>query len=121
MTDSIDVFLSYSWAVNNKIKQLETQLTQLGLKVFKEQKEENLDYPLTSQLADAIQNSNLIVSCLTVPYCRSHNCNLQIEYADSLGKSIIVLMMEDLNFEDINNIIVTGRKNTKTRIGSMLK
>jgi hypothetical protein len=121
MNEAIDVFLSYNWGICSQIKQLETNLTQLGLKVFREQKEESLDYPLTSQLADAIKDSNLIVSCLTLPYCKSHNCNLQIEYANSLGKSIVVLMMEELNFEEINNITVTGRKNTKTRIGSMLK
>ncbi len=114
-----DLFISFNWSLNTQIKTLEHNLLQKGLKIFREQKEENIDNPLTSQLASAIQKSKFFLCCINTAYCKSHNCNLQIEYANSLAKPIFTLLIDDLNLEDMS-ILVTGRKNTKTRIGSIL-
>jgi hypothetical protein len=114
-----DLFISFNWSLNTQIKTLEHNLLQKGLKIFREQKEENIDNPLTSQLASAIQKSKFFLCCINTAYCKSHNCNLQIEYANSLAKPIFTLLIDDLNLEDMS-FLVTGRKNTKTRIGSIL-
>ena len=58
--------------------------------------------PLTSQLGTNILKSKLFLCCITEEYCKSYNCNLEIVYANSKGKSVIPLMIEKIsNIEEI--------------------
>jgi hypothetical protein len=35
---------------------------------------------LTSELAKGIKKSKLFLSCVTKDYCKSYNCNLEVEF-----------------------------------------
>jgi hypothetical protein len=65
--------------------------------------------PLTAELALAIRDSKVILSCITTDYCKSYNCNLELEYATAKKKQMIALMIERIDTTTIDLIQVTGR------------
>jgi hypothetical protein len=105
-----DVFISYNWAIKAQVQILYAILTSLKYKVWMDEKELNAgSNALTAELAMAIKNSKVILSCITKDYCASYNCNLEIEYASAKKKQIIVLMIERMDTTNIDEIEVTGR------------
>ena len=105
-----DVFISYNWAIKAQDQILYAILTSLNYKVWMDEKELNAgSNALTAELAMAIKNSKVILSCITKDYCASYNCNLEIEYASAKKKQIIVLMIERMDTTNIDEIEVTGR------------
>ena len=116
-----DLFLSYNWSIQDKVKILDNKLRLLGYKLFRDvydlEKNEN---PLSTQLAIAIRNSKIVICCINKGYCESQNCNLEIDYAHTLAKPLIVLMIDKLNIEEISDIQVKGRR-YKSGIGFIIK
>ncbi len=105
-----DVFISYNWKIKDQVKKLYQVLTSLNYKVWMDQTDLNAgSSPLTAELALAIKNSKVILSCLTKDYCKSYNCNLEVEYASAKKKQIITLMIERMDTTKIDEIQVTGR------------
>ena len=115
-----DVFISYNHKIKLQAKQLYDELKSLNYKVWMDEAELSAGKsPLTSELATAIKNSKVILSCITTDYCRSFNCNLELEYASAKKKQIIVLMIEKIDTTKIDDIIVTGR-NQASGIGFII-
>ena len=105
-----DVFISYNWEIKAQVRKLYQVLTSLNYKVWLDERELSAgSNPLTAELALAIRDSKVIISCLTTDYCRSFNCNLELEYASAKKKQIIVLMIEKIDTTTIDLIQVTGR------------
>jgi hypothetical protein len=105
-----DVFISYNWEIKAQVRKLYQVLTSLNYKVWLDERELSAgSSPLTAELALAIRDSKVIISCLTTDYCRSFNCNLELEYASAKKKQIIVLMIERIDTTTIDLIQVTGR------------
>jgi hypothetical protein len=105
-----DVFISYNSGNKKHVKQLYEVLKSLSYKVWMDEAELNVvNSPLTAESATAIKNSKVILSCITTDYCKSFNCNLELEYASAKKKQIIVLMVERLDTAKIDEIQVTGR------------
>ncbi len=75
--------------------------------------------PLTAELAIAIRDSKVILSCITTDYCKSYNCNLEVEYASAKKKEMVVLMIERIDPTSIDEIQVTGR-NQASGIGFII-
>ena len=116
-----DVFFSYNWSIKEKVKELNDNLEKKNITVWRDEINlETNDKPLTSQLADAIKNSKIFICFITNNYCKSFNCNLEFEYANSLAKPMIVLMIERLLPVEISDIIITGR-GYHTGIGFIIK
>jgi hypothetical protein len=93
------VFLSYNWSCKEQVKELDKKLTESGLKVWRDEKYlENNNTPLLSQITTAIRKSKLIVCCVSEKYCESHNCNLELEWANTLKKNLLVLMIDNIDF-----------------------
>ncbi len=115
-----DVFISYNWAIKVQIQKLYAILTSLNYKVWLDERELNAgSSPLTAELAMAIKNSKVILSCITKDYCKSYNCNLEVEYASAKKKEMIVLMIERIDPTSIDEIQVTGR-NQASGIGFII-
>jgi hypothetical protein len=115
-----DVFISYNWSIKTQVRQLCQVLTSLNYKVWMDEKELNAgNSPLTTELAMAIKNSKVILSCITKDYCKSFNCNLEVEYASAKKKQMIVLMIERIDTTKIDEIEVTGR-NQASGIGFII-
>ena len=105
-----DVFISYNWGIKAQVQKLYQVLTSLNYKVWLDERELSAgSSPLTAELAIAIRDSKVIISCLTTDYCKSFNCNLELEYASAKKKQIIVLMIERIDTTTIDLIQVTGR------------
>jgi hypothetical protein len=105
-----DVFISYSWAIKVQVLKLYAILTSLNYKVWLDERELNAgSSPLTAELAMAIRDSKVILSCITKDYCKSYNCNLELEYASAKKKQMIVLMIERMDTTEIDEFEVTGR------------
>jgi len=105
-----DVFISYNWEIKAQVRKLYQVLTSLNYKVWMDQTDLNAgSSPLTAELALAIKNSKVILSCITTDYCKSYNCNLEVEYASAKKKQIITLMIERMDTTKIDEIQVTGR------------
>ena len=108
-----DVFISYNWGIKTQVRQLYDILTSLDYKVWLDERELNAgSSPLTAELATAIRDSKVILSCITRDYCKSYNCNLEVEYASAKKKQMITLMIEEINPATIDEIEVTGRGQT---------
>jgi hypothetical protein len=74
--------------------------------------------PPTAELATAIKNSNVFLSCITTDYCRSFNCNREIEYATAKKKQMITLLIEEIDTNKIDEIPITGHEQ-KVASGSL--
>jgi len=104
-----DVFISYNWGIKVQVQKLYQVLTSLNYKVWLDERELNAgSNPLTAELAMAIKNSKVILSCITTDYCKSYNCNLEVEYASAKKKQMIALMIERIEPTSIDEIKVTG-------------
>jgi hypothetical protein len=104
-----DVFISYNWGIKAQVQKLYEVLTSLNYNVWLDESELNAgSSPLTAELATAIRDSKVFLSCITRDYCKSYNCNLEVEYASNTKKQIIVLMIEEINPATIVEI-ETGR------------
>ena len=115
-----DVFISYNRGIKEQIQKLYDILTSLNYKVWMDERELNAgNSPLTTELALAIKNSKVILSCITADYCKSFNCNLEVEYASAKKKQIIALMIEKIDTTKIDEIQVTGR-NQASGIGFII-
>ena len=94
-------------------QQLYEILKSLNYKVLLDERELNAgSNPLTAELDTAIKNSKAILSCITTDYCKSYNCNLEVEYASAKKKQMIPLMVERIDTTTIDEIEVTGRNET---------
>jgi hypothetical protein len=115
-----DIFISYNWGIKKHVQQLYAILTSLNYKVWLDERELNAgSSPLTAELALAIKNSKVILSCITTDYCKSYNCNLEVEYASAKKKEMIVLMIERIDPTSIDEFEVTGR-NQSSGIGFII-
>jgi hypothetical protein len=93
-----DVFISYNWGIKTQVRQLYEVLRSLNYKVWLDERELNAgSSPLTAELATAIRDSKVILSCITTDYCKSFNCNLEIEYASAKRKQMIPLLIERID------------------------
>jgi hypothetical protein len=89
-----DIFLSYNWDQKLQVKRLKDEFTKTyGLKCCLDQKE--------------IKNSNVFIVCISVKYCLSDECINEINYAKSINKPIIILMLERLNIQELADICFT--------------
>jgi len=108
-----DVFISYNSGIKDQVKKLYEELKSLNYKVWLDERELSAgSNALTSVLATAIRDSKVILCCITKDYCRSYNCNLEVEYASAKKKQIITLMCEEIDPATIDEIEVTGRDQT---------
>ena len=115
-----DVFISYNHLIKAQVQKLYDILTSLNYRVWLDERELNAgSSPLTTELALAIRDSKVIISCITTDYCRSFNCNLEVEYASAKKKQMIVLMIEKIDTTTIDEIQVTGR-NQASGIGFII-
>ena len=115
-----DVFISYNSGIQKQVQKLDETLKSLNYKVWLDQRELNAgSSPLTAELALAIRDSKVILSCITKDYCRSFNCNLEIEYATAKKKQMVTLLVEEIDTTKIDEIQVTGR-NQASGIGFII-
>ena len=106
----MDIFLSYNWKIKEQVKLLHEQLEKEDFKVWRDDKQLHAgNSALTAELAKGIKKSKVIICCITKDYCKSKNCNLEIEFATSCKKQMIVLMIDKIEPTEIDEIKVEER------------
>ena len=117
----MDIFLSYNWNIKEQVKLLQEELEKEGFKVWRDDKQLHAgNSPLTAELAKGIKKSKVIICCITKDYCKSKNCNLEIEFADSCKKQMIILMIDKIEPTEIHKIKVDNRLDKYSGIGFII-
>jgi hypothetical protein len=102
-----DVFISYNWDIKNEVRQFHENLSNRGFKVWRDEIYLTNDQAtLAAQLAQAINKSKIFICCITEKYCKSYNCNLEIDYVNNMNKPKIVLMIDNLDPKKIIDLNV---------------
>jgi hypothetical protein len=114
----MDIFISYNWSIKQQVKDLYEVLTnQLNYKVWLDDNELKSNIS-NSEIANAIKNSKIFISCITNDYCKCNSCNLEIEYALAKKKQIIALIIDNnIDTAKIDEIQISGRENQTSVIG----
>ena len=108
-----DIFVSYNWGIKADVRKVCDILEAQNYKVWQDDRELNGgNRPLTAELASGIKSSKIFLCFITKDYCKSYNCNLEVEYANAKKKPMISLMIEKIDPTDIDEIQVTDRDQT---------
>jgi hypothetical protein len=106
----MDIFLSYNWNIKEQVKKLHEELEKENFEVWRDDNQLRAgNNRLTAELARGIKEAKVFVCCITKDYCKSNNCNLEIEFASSCKKQLITLMIEKLEPGEIHEIQVEDR------------
>ena len=117
----MDIFLSYNWKIKEQVKLLHEELEKENFKVWRDDKQLHAgNGALTAEFAKGIIKSKVIICCITKDYCKSNNCNLEIEFATSCKKQMIVLMIDKIEPTEIDEIKVDERLDKYSGIGFII-
>ena len=117
----MDIFLSYNWNIKEQVKLLHEKLEKEKFKVWRDDEQLRAgNSALTAELAKGIKKSKVIICCITKDYCKSNNCNLEIEFALACKKQVIVLMIEKIEPTEIDEIKVDNRTDKSSGIGFII-
>lgn len=97
-TNKFDIFISYQWDIKEKVLKLyELISASITKKIWLDKYQIKSGTVLFEELKEGIDNSSVIISCITVAYSQSKNCQDELGYALFAQKPILVLMFEQLN------------------------
>eukprot|EP00808_Paulinella_micropora_P018834 g49530.t1 len=86
------VMISYCWADQQQVLRLRDEMQSRGYKVWIDV--EQMQGSILSAMADALENSAVVLMCISDAYSKSANCRLEAEYCMKLKKPLIPLMMQ---------------------------
>ncbi|KAH3837261.1 hypothetical protein DPMN_110644, partial [Dreissena polymorpha] len=92
------VFLSYQWGIQNEVKLLKQHLESAGYVCWMDIGQMGGGDNLFEKIDNGIRGAKVIVSCTTEKYAKSPNCNREVNLAVNLGKPIIPLLMEKMDW-----------------------
>ncbi|KXJ21747.1 uncharacterized protein LOC110253730 [Exaiptasia diaphana] len=87
------VMISYQWDVQKTLIQVRKRLMTAGYKVWMDL--EQMGGSTLEAMARAVENSAVVLVCVSQKYKESSNCRSEAEYAFQLKKDIVPLMMEN--------------------------
>lgn len=100
-----NVFISYQWKVQLKVKQLYNELASIeALDIFMDIYRIRAGMNLYLTLASSLQEADVVLACVTREYVNSKNCEREIIYADSFNKQIIPLYLEKIPIKELGSI-----------------
>ena len=86
------VMISYQWDSQEVLVEVKNRLQASGYRVWMDLEE--MGGSTLETMAKAVENSSVILICLSERYKESPNCRSEAEYTYKLGKDIIPLMMQ---------------------------
>ena len=98
------VFISYQWDIKEDVKQLRNILKSNGFEAWLDDDKIHGGDNLNNELADAILNANIFISCITKNYANSEMCNKELTFAFKAKKKIIPILFEDLNMVELRGV-----------------
>jgi hypothetical protein len=98
-----DIFISYNWELQDKVKELYEKLKEVGFHVWMDISKMQ-GGNLHNEIVDGLRNSDVFICCISEKYPESKNCENEISYAYDLKKKFIVLMFDDLKPDQLGGI-----------------
>lgn len=95
---SPDVFISYQWDKQAEIKNLYKKLTDYGYECWLDIMQMGGGDSLYDKIDKGIRGAKVIVSCVTLKYSLSKNCQREVSLSDSLSKPIVPIVLEDISW-----------------------
>lgn len=89
-----DVFLSYNWTHQETVKKVKETLEKEGLTVWMDINQMGAGDSLFEEIDAGMRNATAVVSFVTLPYCKSLNCNKEIRLCSGLKKPMIVVKLD---------------------------
>ena len=86
------VMISYQWDSQEVLVEVKNGLQERGYRVWMDL--EQMGGSTLETMAKAVENSSVVLICLSERYKESPNCRSEAEYTYKLGKDIIPLMMQ---------------------------
>ena len=108
MNELNDVFISYDYNIKPQVISLEEKLKEFGFTVLRYENERQ-STQLYGQIAQAIRRSKVFLCCITKDYCASNDCNLEFDHAFSLNKTLIPVIIDDIEPSSIDEILIKDR------------
>ncbi|CAD5115027.1 DgyrCDS4048 [Dimorphilus gyrociliatus] len=91
-SDTGHIMISYQWGNQNVLKQLSGFLKKHDYKIWMDI--ENMGGSTLQAMAEAVEQSSIILLCISEKYKESPNCRMEAEYALRRNKRFIPLLME---------------------------
>ncbi|XP_014670082.1 PREDICTED: uncharacterized protein LOC106811067 [Priapulus caudatus] len=98
------VFLSYSWDVQDQVKVLRTRLEQAGFTCWMDLGQMGGGDYLYSKIELAIRDAKMVVCCITPKYVSSYMCIKEANLADVLRKPTIPVMFKKTQWPPPNGL-----------------
>ncbi|XP_053374676.1 uncharacterized protein LOC123532122 [Mercenaria mercenaria] len=86
------IMISYHWSNQKEMKTICKRIKQAGFKVWMDI--EKLEGSTVDAMADAVENSKVVLVCMSRKYKNSPNCRAEANYAFQKQRRIIPLKME---------------------------
>eukprot|EP00808_Paulinella_micropora_P029553 g10800.t1 len=86
------VMISYCWDQQSLAKLVQQELVKHGFKVWIDV--EQMQGSILSAMAEALEESSVVLMCISEAYSKSANCRLEAELGISLGSKLYYLMHE---------------------------
>jgi len=87
-----NLMLSYCWAQQDLVKRIRAHLGSMGFVVWFDI--EQMKGSVTDAMAQAVENSEAIVYCMSQKYKESANCHSEANYAHQKKKAMIPLLVD---------------------------
>ena len=95
---SPEIFISYQWDHQAEAKALCSRLGRYGYKCWIDIGQMGGGDILYQKIYDGIKEAQLVIACVTSKYVSSSSCSKEIILADMLGKPIIPVMLEKVDW-----------------------
>ena len=104
LTNLNQIFISYEWGKKEVVNEIANNLEKkTNHKIWIHDNSMIPGDILHERIQDGINRSQIVLAFLTPAYFESHNCQLEIKYANRLKKKIIYTVLEKLNVGALPN------------------
>ncbi|CAD5114046.1 DgyrCDS3196 [Dimorphilus gyrociliatus] len=93
-----EIFLSYQWGHQQEAKMLKKHLEMAGFKAWMDIGQMGGGDKLYAKIDDGVRSAKVIISCVSEKYAKSANCCREVNLSTNLGKPMIPLLMEKLQW-----------------------
>ena len=90
--DKPQIMISYQWDSQTEVLKLYEALKDYGYKVWIDK--EKVHGNILDRMAEGVEESSIILLCMTKKYEKSDNCKKEYNYADECKKRIIPIYFE---------------------------
>ncbi|XP_066282385.1 uncharacterized protein [Branchiostoma lanceolatum] len=92
------IFISYQWDIQDRVRDLRGRLEAAGYPCWMDIGQMGGGDALYEKIDQGMRASKVVIACLTTKYSVSQNCSKEINLANLLGKTIIPIMFQKIDW-----------------------